>query len=283
MADDKTTPEDVENAEKSADATERKVSAAKELKDLMQKALGAEKESTKQLLDQLDALEKSKSLQETLYTARIRSQESRRIELELLARELEDLDKKVKKGEKLEANEQRRYELLTKQLENIRTAHEKNNELIAGSANLMERKVGAAVAQVADMLQRDLGSKLSIINNTISNLADQGFSKLFNVAKELVFQLDSLTANFERQMQLGPAYTESVTRQYEAMNQFGVSMEDAFKAQEALVTNMTDFTMLSQTQRAAISEAGLLLQEQGVSMESMSRGMQASTKFFGQT
>ena len=283
MADDKTTDEDVKNAEEAADATERQVEARKELQSLLEKSLGKQKETTAELQNQLAALNAAADQDETLYTFRVRSQEARRIELALQQRELEELEKRIKAGDELTQQEQKRYEMLTKHLGNILKAHDKNNERIRGSANLMENKFGAAITEVADMLQRDLGSQISALGNAISGIADAGFKRLFNVAKELVFQLDSLTANFERQTQMGPAYTESVRRQYTAMNQFGVSMEEAYQAQEALISNMTDFTMQSISQRDAITEAGLLLQEQGISLQDYGRGMQAATKFFGQS
>jgi len=231
----------------------------------------------------LEMLNKSIDQEETLYTYQIRSREAAKLRLDLAAQELQDLDKKIKAGEKLDVADQKRYEVLAEGLEKQRAAMKANDAAIRGTGNLMEDKVGGAVLRVADMLERDLGSQLSAMNNAVSGLADKGFGKLFSILKSTVFQMDQLIADFERNYQMGPAYTESITNQWKEMNQYGVSMEDARDAQVALITGMTDFTMLGQAQRDSITQASALLGEQGIAQADFAKGMQNSTKFFGQS
>jgi len=231
----------------------------------------------------LEMLNQSIDQEETLYTYQIRSREAAKLRLDLAAQELKDLDKKIKAGEELSEADQKRYEVLAEGLEKQRAAMKANDAAIRGTGNLMEDKVGGAVLRVADMLERDLGSQLSAMNNAVSGLADKGFGKLFSILKSTVFQMDQLIADFERNYQMGPAYTESITNQWKEMNQYGVSMEDARDAQVALITGMTDFTMLGQAQRDSITQASALLGEQGIAQADFAKGMQNSTKFFGQS
>ena len=184
-------------------------------------------------------------------------------------------------------------EELKKQLENtekrieaqelVNEATEKNQKLIDDISGTMEDKLIKATAQFADMMGRPMSDKLTAINNKMNSFVEAGFGKLIAEAKKLVFQFDHLTKSFERQFQLGPQYTESIENQYHAMAGLGVSIEDAVEAQSQLATSFTDFTMLSQSQRDAISENSLVLNELGVAQADFAKGMQNSTKFFGQT
>tara|TARA_Y100000592_G_scaffold100874_1_gene183444 strand:+ start:1999 stop:4662 length:2664 start_codon:yes stop_codon:yes gene_type:complete len=107
--------------------------------------------------------------------------------------------------------------------------------------------------------------------------------KLFSAMVKTVFEFDNLTKGFERQMQLGPAYTQSIEEQYHAMVELGVSIEDATKMQQEMATTFTDFTMLGKDQRDIITENALVLAELGVAQEDFSKGIQNSTKLFGQS
>ena len=241
------------------------------------------RETNSALESRLELLNQSINQEETLYTYQVRSREAANIRIKLAEQELKDLEKRIKSGENLNKQDQERFEQLEKGLERQKAAMKANDAAIKGTGNLMEDKVGGAVLRVADMLERDLGSQLSAMNNAVSGLADKGFGKLFGILKSTAFQMDQLIADFERATQMSPAYTESITNQWKEMNQLGVSMEDARDAQTAFISGMTDFTMLSTTQRDAITEASLLLGEQGIAQQDLARGMQNSTKFFGQS
>lgn len=251
--------------------------------DFLEKKFKQVKETNEALQARLEMLNKSIDQEETLYTYQVRNREAANVRIKLAEQELADLEKRIKSGENLNKQDQERFEQLEKGLERQKAAMKANDAAIEGTGNLMEDKVGGAVLRVADMLERDLGSQLSAMNNAVSGLADKGFGKLFGILKSTAFQMDQLIADFERATQMGPAYTDSITNQWTEMNQLGVSLEDARDAQTAFISGMTDFTMLSVTQRNAITEASLLLGEQGIAQQDLAKGMQNSTKFFGQS
>tara|TARA_R110000787_G_scaffold129198_4_gene240996 strand:- start:1185 stop:3848 length:2664 start_codon:yes stop_codon:yes gene_type:complete len=241
------------------------------------------KETSAAMGARLEMLNESIRQQETLYTFQIRSREAAKLALDIAAEDLNNLGKRIKAGEELNEAEQKRFEVLSKGHAQQEKAYKDNQRLINETGHLMENKIGGAIARVGDMMSRDFGSRLSALNNSISALSDKGFSKLFSILKSTALQYDSLTKSFERNYSMGPAYTESITSQWKEMNQYGVSMEDAVEAQTALITGMTDFTMLGQAQRDSITQASALLGEQGIAQADFAKGMQNSTKFFGQS
>jgi F0F1-type ATP synthase delta subunit len=286
MADD-TTAADAEATadanERSADASERGATANKEIVESLKLALGTQTKTTAELDAQLLELQKQRTASESLYVSQARNREIAKVELEIKEQQLKILDEQIKAGKELGTTEQKRYEDLQKWLPKIKKAQEENNKLIEGSGNLLEDKVGGAVLRVADMMERDWGSRLNAVSNSVSAMADNGFGRLTAAAKGLVFQLDGIQAGFEKQYQMGPAMSDSINRQYDSMTLYGISIDEAYKASGNLISTMTDFTMLGQEQQASISSAGLLLQEQGIAIEDFSKGMQNSTKFFGQS
>jgi len=99
---------------------------------------------------------------------------------------------------------------------------------------------------------------------------------------DLLTSTDTLTKGFEKQYHLSDVYTESITSQYKAMTRLGVSMEDATKAQGAFISTVTDFTMMSRTQRDALTESALVdFRELGIAMDDTAKATQNSIKFFG--
>ncbi len=98
---------------------------------------------------------------------------------------------------------------------------------------------------------------------------------------DLLTSTDTLTKGFEKQYHLSDVYTESITSQYKAMTRLGVSMEDATKAQGAFISTVTDFTMMSRTQRDALTESALVHERLGIAMDDTAKATQNSIKFFG--
>jgi hypothetical protein len=94
--------------------------------------------------------------------------------------------------------------------------------------------------------------------------------------------MDVAQSNFNKNFQFGPEYTGRITETFTALNEYGVTVEDAAKAQEALIGSFTDFTMLAEGQRDELTKSAALAAELGVSVESFAKGIQNSTKFFGQ-
>ncbi len=134
---------------------------------------------------------------------------------------------------------------------------------------------GKNMAKLASVDFKKLGSALSPVAGVMD--------KLFAAAQKTLFEFDNLTKGFERQMQLSGEYTQSIEEQFHSMVELGVSIEDATKSQKEMATTFTDFTMLAKEQRDVITENALVLAELGVTHEDFAKGIQNSTKFFGQS
>ena len=287
MPTDKTTPEDVEAANAVAAATEREAKAQKEIAKAIEKALALQKESRAEIQARIDLLlaaaDHEGDYQETQYTYNTRNREVTAARQELMEDELNTLRKRMKAGEKMTKQEQKRFKLLDKGLAQQAKAINKVESLIEGSGDLMEDKLGGAVAVVAKIMEVSLSDKFMILHNQVSGLADKGFAKLKTAAIDLIFAFDEVTKGFEKQMQLGPEYTAQIESQYRALNDYGVSVADAAEAQTQLATQFTDFTMLSISQREELAENSAVLGQLGVAQQDFARGVQNSTKFFGQS
>ena len=184
MADD-TTAADAEATadanERSADASERGATANKEIVESLKLALGTQTKTTAELDAQLLELQKQRTASESLYVSQARNREIAKVELEIKEQQLKILDEQIKAGKELGTTEQKRYEDLQKWLPKIKKAQEENNKLIEGSGNLLEDKVGGAVLRVADMMERDWGSRLNAVSNSVSAMADNGSDGSRNV------------------------------------------------------------------------------------------------------
>jgi len=207
-------------------------------------------------------------------------------QLNLTRLERDQLQQKVANGEKLNDSEARRLAQLreTVELQKMNNeAVEENQQLVDSIGSAFDQKIMKSVMKMADMFSRPMDEQIKALNNSLNAVADVGLGRIISMATDLIFQFDELTKQFERQMQLGPAYTQSIEEQFTALNEFGVSLEDAVEAQKELATSFTDFTMLSKNQRDLITENSLVLNELGVAQSDFAKGIQNSTKFFGQT
>ena len=136
-------------------------------------------------------------------------------------------------------------------------------------------KFGAFMAKFSKINFKEIGSQLSPVTGI--------FDKLFAAAQKTLFEFDNLTQGFERQMQLGKDYQNSIDEQFNSLVQYGVSIEDAVTVQKEFATVVTDFTMLAKNQRDVITENALVLAELGVAQSDFAQGIQNSTKFFAQS
>ena len=119
--------------------------------------------------------------------------------------------------------------------------------------------------------------------NQMTKFADAGFSKLTSTAKDMVLQFDKQTKAMERQLQLGPTYTADVKSQYKELNELGATMENVSQAQMVLTQVVTDYTMMTRTQRKELSEAAVVAGLLGQKMEDYGAGVQMSMKIMGQS
>ena len=117
----------------------------------------------------------------------------------------------------------------------------------------------------------------------VDAVVEESLAALYSTAKDLVFQFDEVTKQFERQLQLGPENTQSIKSQYQALNEYGVSIEDATKAQTDLIKTVTDFTLMTGAQQDKLREFTAVAGELGVATGDYTQGIQNSMKMMGRS
>ena len=182
--------------------------------------------------------------------------------------------------------------LLGKNLETLDHIHQNEEMRYRLTESINEEVRTMNVAQ--DSLNRFLGKGLILLEETNRELAKQFLKKkmidgmdrtiafFLNESIKAFTALDVAQSNFNKNFQFGPEYTGRITETFTALNEYGVTIEDAAKAQAALIGSFTDFTMLAAEQRDELTKSAALAAELGVSVESFAKGIQNSTKFFGQ-
>jgi hypothetical protein len=182
--------------------------------------------------------------------------------------------------------------LLGKNLETLDHIHQNEEMRYRLTEDINEEVRTMNVAQ--DSLNRFLGKGIVLLEETNRELAKQFLKKkmiegmdrtiafFLNESIKAFTALDVAQSNFNRNFQFGPEYTGRITETFTALNEYGVTIEDAAKAQAALIGSFTDFTMLAAEQRDELTKSAALAAELGVSVESFAKGIQNSTKFFGQ-
>lgn len=204
--------------------------------------------------------------------------------LDTRLQELKYLQDLVAAGKELEDDQKERLEDLEKaevQIRRMQDAQSKVNDLTRAGSDMWQSQLLSATA-VFSKLKSD-GKIISALGNQLDRLAQRGLTSVLSKAKELIFSFDKLTVQFQKQFQVGEAYTQSIQNQFKALNDYGVSLEEAVEAQANLISTYTDFTMLGQQNRDMLAESSAVLGRLGVAQSDFARGIQNSTKFFGQS
>jgi hypothetical protein len=260
-------------------ATEAAVDAYERQSTFSAEILENAQEAVKVMREQADSAESS-------YARGLRLQELERQTQIVIGEQLKQIREKLKLTGEIADEEAELLKTLEAQADALdaqQTAQKKNQAIIDGTGDAFQQKLVGAAAEFHDLLKRPIGEKMQLLTRKMGDLATGPLNKFVSLIKETVFNFDSLTKGFERQFQLGEQYTKSIEEQYVALNEFGVSMEDAVESQSALITGMTDFTMLSKSQRDSLTETSAILNELGVAQADFAKGMQNSVKFFGQS
>jgi hypothetical protein len=121
--------------------------------------------------------------------------------------------------------------------------------------------------------------------NRANMLLERGFIGFVRSVKNLVLEVNKASKSFERATGniFGPSVTKQVQATYKELNIYGVSAEQAYKAQLGLGRVVTDFTTYNATQQAELRESALLFEQLGANTESYFKGLQGAIKFFSMT
>jgi hypothetical protein len=121
------------------------------------------------------------------------------------------------------------------------------------------------------------------ISQATQRMVKSYLNATFSEGKKMIFELSQAQADFNKEFGFGPEYTERIRTSYKELNIYGVTLKRVDEAQRALVTTVTDFTTMSESQQNALVEQVAVLSGLGVSAEAATKGIQASIVIFGQT
>ena len=155
-------------------------------------------------------------------------------------------------------------------------AEETINSMFGGTSRL-----AGAMEEFSEASESGQGSMYLMA--AAANASTGAFNSILGSIKSMVMGAHIAEKQFEKTFQLPAEYTTRLHENYKALNQYGVSAEEASAATGDLVTNVTEFTMASGTQQDSLVKTTALLAETGIASADVAKGVQTSMKMFGQS
>ena len=140
--------------------------------------------------------------------------------------------------------------------------------------------LGAMKAVTAEMMAQITFA--DILGSTNQKL-EEGIGFLIAAGMKQAFMFDQAISDFKTATGASDKYASSIQSTWEQTRFYGVSIEEATQATQALYETYTDFTTLNTSSHIALSRTSVLLDELGVSGEAFASGMQSATKSLGLT
>jgi len=242
-----------------------------------------QQEELERLQSYLVTLENVNAAEENSYVQEVRKREIAMQTVTIEAQRLKALQEMVERGQEMGDEQKKEYELLKKMEPIIKAkaqAHEAIKRELESLVGYEVQAVEQAVYWQAAMAQ---GAMSATLHRKALEQMDKLGAKLYGAAKDLVFEYDKLTKEFEKQLQLGPKYTAQIKDTYKELNEFGVTLEGATKAQTSLIKGVTDYTLMSARQQKSMRDSTAIAERLGIQNDTYSAGLQASMKMFGQS
>ena len=287
------------NGDNNDSGTGNKLNQEKELLDILKKQLNVKEQSQQNLVDEVNNLKMLLEESDNVAASAERRRSLAEAENELNLKLLNSMREKIVKGERLNDLEKQVAETLGSQdetyediLDKIEDRLEKEELLKKGSQDLnrelnetlgVSGKVAQEAAKFAAAQKEGKVAQLGLSKALkVSNLV---FSKMFTVAKNMIFEYDSALKGFQRTT--GNIFGSSMNKQIEASAKefeiYGASVKEATASQIGLLQTVTDFTMMNEGQQKQLRDTGVRLQALGVGLQDYQRGVQSSIKFYSQT
>jgi len=158
-------------------------------------------------------------------------------------------------------------------------AQKKMNDQL-GAASPLEKKFTDAAAQAVVAIKGKQKAQLAL--NKISAVGDGILTSAFSIMIEQIKEADKVFSDFRKNMQLGDKYESRITSTTQSLRAYGVTMQNAAEAQNALIKTTTDFTMMKNSEQDALVKSASLAGELGVAYGDYAQGVQNSMKFANQ-
>tara|TARA_R110002110_G_scaffold168693_3_gene370288 strand:+ start:9140 stop:11854 length:2715 start_codon:yes stop_codon:yes gene_type:complete len=174
---------------------------------------------------------------------------------------------------------------LTNQTEAIKEAVKASQELggaLGGALNQYGKHQFFNTDNLKNLGKAFRGGSKSLVP-FIASMGTAAIGSFVNALIQLVFQVDEAESAFKRTAGASDEMARAMTNNWTETRLMGVELAEMSAVMGELKGTYTDFTMVSATARDEVAKTGALLAEVGVSNSDFAKGMQLSTKAFGQT
>ena len=249
-----------EELEKLTEAQLGKLRDVADLEDkllgLVQKTLLSKRNSIENLKLEIGHLQDIIDKGETKYAQQVAIELKKEAELELGKRQLDQMEKQLKLGKKIDL--QKHKQLQAQQAEN-----EFMQELqsLPGVKTLLKMKAAPG--------------------KTMGLMGLAAIIKYSRAVKKMAIDMHDMEAALMKATGASKDFARAATQVYEAQRRYGVTAEDASNSMQALYTGFTDFTFASERQRKSLMDTGAILGRMGISHQDFAASVQISTKALG--
>ena len=194
------------------------------------------------------------------------------------------LEAKIKAGETLDAAERARLKTAKATLE----VEKQRNKALEDAVDL-GTQMGSAMALYGQHTVVNVGNLKKLASGLrapvqfLDSLSTGLFVGIIDTIINLGFEVDKMESSFRQATGASEKFTRNLTQTWDMTRQYGVTAEEAGAANAALFNTFTDFTLQTPSVQREVARTTQILGEFGVSVGDVAKGIQISTKAFGQT
>ncbi len=192
---------------------------------------------------------------------------------------LDDMERALRLGKDINEEEYKKL----KAKERLNKVTKQGNVSLGNSFKLQQKshvsltKMAGAAQSIADAFRGGWATAMA----KFAALGLSIIKQLVESAIDLAINLYDVENAFMRATGATQDFAKGVTETYAATRQYGVTVEQASKANEALYRNFTDFTLVAGSTQKQLRETGAVLEKLGVSYDTYSKSIQTATKALG--
>jgi len=229
-------------------------------------------------------LERAMGIEENRYVQQQQRKMLQENLLELSRAEVREIEAKIKAGEELAPQDIARLKAAKA---NLKVDEERNKAL--EDAVALGTQMGSAMALYGQHTVVNVGNLKKLASGLrapvqfLDSLSTGLFVGIIDTIINLGFAVDEMESSFRQATGASEKFTRNLTKTWDMTRQYGVTAEEAGAANAALFNTFTDFTLQTPAVQREVARTTQILGEFGVSVSDVAKGIQISTKAFGQT
>jgi len=177
-------------------------------------------------------------------------------------------------SEELLANQDK---FVVSQKEGIEAARQLGKELGGVMSAFDGVDIAGKISQIGKALQGGKAGMIAFASSVGTGIIGNIVNDLVN----MVVGAYNMENAFMKATGASLGMAQGVTQTYQALVEFGVSMEEASASAQALFTTFTDFTFMSAEQQQVLQQNTAVLANYGVAVDDLAAGIQIQSKMFG--